>query len=241
MEKSSSPSSHNPQAADHPPVRRLVKLAPLSFSLGMSSHETSESIYAATPLRTHFSPQAAEELITTVRRFPFTAQVDLQQTLDELFGSLAGTRLIGVHSQNQHETLSIAGILARSQYMPQIGPLKYEEIDTGEDAPQRCLVLGLWLAESDGLRFALVLTPVRKYGERSGIQIEIAVLPGEAGAALSLRFLREIDLRVQAGRTYRGKILSLEGEDRAVRARVHRLRSRLQTQPMRPEFSHRIE
>jgi ATP-dependent 26S proteasome regulatory subunit len=59
------------------------------------------------------------------------------------------------------------------------------------------------------------------------VQIEFAVPPGESGAALSQRFLREIELRVQAGRTYRGKILSLESEGHsgAVRAHVHRLRS----------------
>jgi hypothetical protein len=227
MEKSSSPSSPSEPAAERPTARRLANLAPLSFSLGMSSRETNESIYAATPLRAHFAPQAAEDLVTAVRRYPFTAQVDLQQALDELFGNLADTRLIGVHATHLHETLSVGAILARSQYMPQIGPLNFEDIDTGDDVPQRCLKQGLWLAENDGVRFALVLARTRQFGEASGVQIELAVLPGEAGATLSQRILREIDLQVQAGRTYRGKILSLEADarTRAVRASVHRLRT----------------
>jgi hypothetical protein len=88
---------------------------------------------------------------------------------------------------------------------------------------------GLWLSRSNDLRFALLLTPAINYGRDSGTHLEIAVPPGDEGAALSRRLFDEIEKLVKRATSYRGKVISLEQTDNysghAGSVRVHKLRS----------------
>src|SRR4029077_14273238 len=110
-----------------------------------------------------------------------------------------------------------------------IAPAQYHDVDVGESAPVKCLNNGLWLCQSEGLRYAVVLSSHREHGYESGTRIDIAVPAGAEGGALLQRCFTELESAVNAARSYRGKILSLDGDsDYRGRSRgimVHKLPS----------------
>src|SRR6266699_2896678 len=71
-------------------------------------------------------------------------------------------------------------------------------------------LLGILSPDQD-LPFAIMMAPGGRFGLRTGVQVEIAVPAGERGAQFSQEFFRELELLVGQGRTYRGRIISLEG------------------------------
>ena len=91
-----------------------------------------------------------------------------------------------------------------------VSPLQHEEVDIGEITPARCLQRGLWLSSENGVPFAVLISPAGRFGIGEGIHLEIAVPPGEVGMDFSRKFLHEVNRRLAAAHTYRGKILSFE-------------------------------
>jgi ATP-dependent 26S proteasome regulatory subunit len=61
------------------------------------------------------------------------------------------------------------------------------------------------------LRYAVVLSTYRDYSHETGTRIEIAVPAGAAGAKFVQRCLSDLEDAVNAARSYRGKVLSLDG------------------------------
>ncbi|HBY58493.1 MAG TPA: cell division protein FtsH [Solibacterales bacterium] len=176
----------------------------------------------------HFGGLAVEQILTASRDFPVTSRVDVQSACNEIFAAREGARLLGVSSQVNHETATLASFLTPGPWPSEVSPLQHDEVDIGDDTPVRCLKNGLWLAKEGGLPFAVLLSPAMQYGQVGGSHVEIGVPSGEEGADFSARFFRDLEVRVTAGRTYRGRVLSLEqamgygGLSGAVK--VHRLR-----------------
>jgi hypothetical protein len=158
----------------------------------------------------HFGVPAGE-IATAGRQFPITARVDIQSALEDLLQNRTGTKLLGILSPNHHEAPALAGTLAGGHFPIDAGPLQHDEIDVGEPVPVRCLKNGLWLSRDKGVPFAILMSPGGRFGPRTGVQVEIAVPAGERGAQFSQELFRELELLVSQGRTYRGRIISLEG------------------------------
>jgi hypothetical protein len=177
-------------------------------------------------LKLHFR-KPLQDLVTSNRTFPLTARV--QFALEKLFSQHPDAKLVGVHTQYQHETLTIAHLLDNQHFPVVIAPLQHEEIDIGEALPARCLRQGLWLAKDGAPPYALLVSPAFRFGQPEGTHIEIAVPPGEAGAQLTRRLLDELEALVKRTASYRGKVISLETMDRysghGGPVRVHKLRS----------------
>jgi ATPase family protein associated with various cellular activities (AAA) len=178
-------------------------------------------------LARHFGSARFSEIVTAARDFPVTSRVDVQVALDDAFRSRTGVQLLGVHSQMGHETLTLAHLFASGPFGFELGPLQHDEIDIGDEQPTRCLKTGLWLASNGAMPFAVFLAPAMNFGYFSGVHVEIAVPSGESGAAFSQEFFRDLEVRVAAGRTYRGRVISLESHQdysgRGGSVRVHRL------------------
>ena len=195
-------------------------------------------------LRQHFSPLKLEQMITAGRTFPVTARVDLQRSLEKLFAERYHARLVGVHTEFGHETLSFAHMSTDGHYAVAIGPLQHDEVDIGDAIPARCLRQGVWLSRADGTAFAVLTTPATRYGQIEGVSLEIAVPPGEAGLQLSRRFLDELERLVSQAGSYRGKVISLEVlaayHGRAGAVRVHRLREVRREDVILPERTLRL-
>lgn len=183
---------------------------------------------AETALQSHFG-HPLHELVTASRTFPLSARVDVQFALEKLFGTNTKAKLLGLHSQYTHETLTVAHLMGNRHYPVVVGPLQHEEIDIAETLPARCLRMGIWLAKDAELSFALLISPGSYYGRPSGTHLEVAVPPGERGVLLSRRLLDEIEAAVKQTATYRGKVISLEMLDRfsgqGGTLKVHKLRS----------------
>ena len=187
-----------------------------------------ESPTTRAAIAAHLAPLSLESLVTAARVFPGDARPDLQRALETIASEMTVARLMGVHSQyGSHETTTFAQLVATGHYPMTVGPLRYDELDVGDDEPARCLTCAVWLAESEETRFALVLAPNVRYGQSSGLHLEIAVPPGEAGLALATRLFERVEALVREGGSYRGKVLSFEGGDdyggRGGTVKVHRL------------------
>ena len=195
-------------------------------------------------LSRHFGAVSVEKLIAASRTFPVTSRVDLQTALEHLFSRCYQANLIGVHPEFSHETLSIAHLAGDGHYPILIGPLQHDEIDIGEALPSRCLKHGLWLANTAGLPFAVLITPAERYGRSEGVHLEIAVTPGEAGLALSHKFLDEVERQINQTGSYRGKVISLEAthsySGKSGGVKVHKLRSVQREEVILPEKTLRL-
>lgn len=194
---------------------------------------------AETALKRHFARRPLQDLITASRTFPITARVDVQLALDKMFAEHPKAKLLGVHTQYQHETLTIAHLLGNQHFPVVIGPLQNEEIDIGETLPARCLRQGLWLVQDGAVPVALLLSPAFRFGHPEGTHIEIAVPPGESGSELSRRLFDELEALVRQTASYRGKVISLESPDRYSGhqgpLRVHKLRNVQRNEVILPE------
>src|SRR6266478_3283472 len=120
-------------------------------------------------LRSHFAKNSLDALITASRTFPTTSRVDLQLALERLFKENYSAKLVGVHSEYGHETLTIAHLIRQGDHPVIVGPLQHDEIDTGETMPARCLKCGLWLSAMKGNPFVVLLTPAERFGHNEGV------------------------------------------------------------------------
>ena len=174
----------------------------------------------------HFAGLAQDEIVTTSRQFPGHMRADVQVALDKLF-SASPIRFFGLHEQHRYETLTYATLTKDGQYAVTISAAQYQDVDIGEDEPVKCLNNGLWLNRDGNLRHAAVLSFHREYGHESGTCVEIAVPAGEDGSAFVQRCFAELESAMNAARSYRGKVLSLDEEanyrGRSKGVMVHRL------------------
>jgi hypothetical protein len=190
-----------------------------------------------TTLRKHFDGIALTSIATAARDFPIASRVDLQTSLDDLLTKRSGVQLVGIHSPMDHQTPTLAQLFTPGPFSVDLGPLQHDEVDIGDETPVRCLKNGLWLARQNELPFAVLLAPL--IGPVCGVHIEIGVPSGAAGAALSQDLFRDLELRVAAGKTYRGRVLSLESyfdySGRGGAVKVHRLHRVDRTEVILPE------
>jgi hypothetical protein len=111
-----------------------------------------------------------------------------------------------------HETITFAHLFAGGgPFGVSFSPLQHDNIDTGDAVPARCLKNGLWLVRDNrNVPYGVLLSPSPTFGQMAGVHEEVAVPKGENGAELSRESLRQLELKVGAGKTYRGRVISLE-------------------------------
>jgi ATP-dependent Clp protease adapter protein ClpS len=166
--------------------------------------------YACDALAWHFAGIPRDQLVASSRQFPGHMRADVQSAIDRLF-SASPIRFFGIHEEYRYETLTIAALIRDGRNAIAIAPAQYQDVDVGESAPVKCLENGLWLCRTDDLRYAVVLSSHRESGREAGTRIEIAVPAGADGAEFVQRCFSELESAVNAARSYRGKILSLDG------------------------------
>lgn len=181
----------------------------MGFAFSFGNRGFGDSRLRKTLLK-HFGIPAGE-IATAGRQFPITARADIQAGLEDLLRSRPGTTLLGILSPNPHEPPTLAQTLAGGHFAIDAGPLQHDEIDVGDAVPVRCLKNGLWLSREKDLPFAIIMVPGGRFGLNRGVQVEIALPTGERGAKFSQELFRDLELLVSKGRTYRGRIISLEG------------------------------
>ena len=193
--------------------------------------------YSCEAIDWHFADIPSDQLTTTARRFPGHMRADVQAAIDKLFPS--PVRFFGAYEEYRYEPLTFARLKRRGRGAIPLAPAQYNEIDVGETAPIRCLQNGLWLCQDGDIRYAVVLSYDREYRTEAMLRIEIALPIGAAADAFAQRCFSELEQAVHAARSYRGKILSLDGEaDYGGRSRgltVHRLPAEAREDVILPE------
>ena len=167
--------------------------------------------YASEALEWHFAGIAQDELVATSRQFPGHMRADVQAALDKLFSD-APIRFFGIHERHRYETLTIAALGKYGEVAHPIAPAQYHDVDIGESEPVKCLNNGLWLCRDGALRYAVLLSAHREYGQEVGVRIEIAVPAGAIGGEFVRRCFSGLENAVDAAHCYRGKILSFDAE-----------------------------
>jgi hypothetical protein len=197
----------------------------MGFSFSIGNHGASGSRLQKRLLK-HFGA-SARDIATAGRQFPIAARIDIQTGLESLLKGNAETELIGLFSPNSHEALTFAQLLSSAHFAVDAGPLQYDEIDIGEALPVRCLKNGLWIGRREGLPFAIMLAPGGRFGIVAGVGVEIAVAAGEQGLRFSQDLFRQLEQAISEGRSYRGRIVSLEAHHHPMgggsSVKVHRL------------------
>ena len=145
-------------------------------------------------LRKHFQPVKPDDITIAERQFPYRVRADLQRAVDRLFGKETQVlHFCGVRSEFSHEGITLSGCIVPSQHYPTVSiPPEYEEIDVGEDEPVRVLKNGLWLLESGGTRFAVLLSPAGHYGQVTGVQFHVGVPNSADGTRITREFFRHL-------------------------------------------------
>ena len=166
-------------------------------------------------LAEHFAPAFVSELAITVRKFPFRVRADLHRAINRLFDtSVQVSNFFGVEKDRSYESMMLSDLLYSDPHDAALAvPPQYEELDIGETDPIRCIRNGIWLAEQDGQKFAVLLAPELRHGDAVGLQFQIAVLQGEEGVRITQQFFKHLEDAVLRSESYRGKILSLEVKD----------------------------
>ncbi|MEN3349094.1 MAG: hypothetical protein V7632_2729, partial [Bradyrhizobium sp.] len=166
--------------------------------------------FAVTALDWHFAGLPRNQILTRSRLFPGHMRADLQIAIDRLLAD--PIHFFGIHEERRYETLDVATLMRYGRSAPAIAPPQYHDVDIGEAEPVKCLVNGLWLCRSGELRYAALLAYHRDYNREAGLRIELVVPAGAAGNAFVQRIFAELEAAVDAARSYRGKILSLDGD-----------------------------
>lgn len=159
-------------------------------------------------LAAHFEPLALEGLVVTRRNFPHWMRPDLQKALEALFAGLPGARFTGARIRDRDFDFRVADLAEAGEGIA-VGPAEYQDVDIGEAHPVRCLSRGLWLAERDGVRFALLLD-VREGYRGIRVRLEIAAPPGARAARLAVQAAEHLRADAERGVSWRGKVLVLE-------------------------------
>jgi len=153
-----------------------------------ASTEESAERFAFQRIVRHFAPRSAHEMHATSRTFPIRQQADLQQALDGLFGERqVPETFVGILAQSRHESVTYSSLLQRSRARIEVAPPQYEEVEIGRGESVRCLKNGLWLLRDGSEPYAVILSQLDDYGRGQSISLEVAVPPGEAGAAICSR------------------------------------------------------
>ncbi|MBL8211044.1 MAG: ATP-binding protein [Bryobacterales bacterium] len=183
---------------------------------------------ASAVLARHFGRIPLATIMSSSREYPTPARVDLDRALNELLPQYRNARHLSLHVEHLWEALTLSHMLGNRNAEVYIGPLQSEQVDLGEDEPVNCTKRALWVAQHRRLPFAVIAGQAKHHGRESGLLIEVAVPPGEAGAELARRLLLQLDERVRRAPAYRGRVISLEQTDRydggAGAIRVHKLR-----------------
>src|SRR5439155_1576625 len=92
-----------------------------------------------------------------------------------------------LYQQYAHETLQFSTLMDKAGRVS-IAPLQFDDVDTGDDAPARCLSRALWLANDGDVPYAVLLSEQCNYSERNGWRLEIGGPPG-TGKTHTIRYL----------------------------------------------------
>ncbi len=177
-----------------------------------------------TAVEEHFDDTLLDDLVLTQRTFPSRVLPDLHLALAQLADFGFTVRHFSAAQQGHQPVFQFAQLYDPSPAVPVVaGAPQYLDVDVGDEHPVRCLTHGLWLLEGAGRRRCAVL-----FGLHPGVAMfQVAALPAR-GPDVAAVFFKYLEREIEKGRSYRGKVLSLDMESsytgQSHGLLVHRLR-----------------
>lgn len=163
-------------------------------------------------LEWHFAGVPKEGITSANRSFPERVRADLQGAAEAIFATGA-VKTVALHGGYEYDQVTITTLLQRDRNARTIGPLRYQDVDIGQDDPVPCLENALWLRREAGQPAAVLMVRQRDMRGTFSINVEVATLAGDAGRQVAERLFRALEQAVQRSASYRGKVLSLEQID----------------------------
>ncbi|MBI2316960.1 MAG: ATP-binding protein [Betaproteobacteria bacterium] len=157
----------------------------------------------------HFGPVPLEDLVVTRGDFPHWMRPDLQRSIEKLVAGLAKHRFAGLHPREREQELRFADLAEAGSKSVAIGPAVYQAIDIGEAEAVRCVTRGLWLAEREGVPFALLVDVEDGY-RHVRVRVEIAARADAQSRHVTARIIAELRAGAAAAQCWRGKVLVLD-------------------------------
>lgn len=161
-------------------------------------------------LSEHFGAWSADSLVIVKREFPAYLRVDVQTALDSL---TTGAHRVGIHSRNRYDASDMASLISERDHAKLIGALQFEDIDIGEGQPIRLATNCLSLIDDAKSPLAVWVNLRSDHSDSLQLSVELLAPPGEEAAARTGAMLDAIEAAVAQGRSYRGKVLSLEASE----------------------------
>lgn len=161
----------------------------------------------------YFQPCALEQMVASRRYFAHWQRPDVQRELEKILEDYPSHQFYGARIRESGIDFRFPNLLEAGEDGIAVGPAVYSEFDIGEAEPVRCPFRGLWLAESDGVRFAVVLEAEDDYnGGRA--RVEFAASPDAGHQRLIGGLASRLTAEVRRARCYRHKVLVLRQPER---------------------------
>ena len=160
-----------------------------------------------------FRPSQLACLTVTERQFPARIRADLQRAIEEYFRhSSEVNHLCGVRVDEDMFGVDLSYLMTAGATAWEV-PLQNEEVNVGNDVFIRCPRNALWIASSNNVRLAVLLSKVFAFQEPPRIKIHVAAANDDAGSKVTREFMAQLESAVKKAESYRGKVLSLETAD----------------------------
>lgn len=161
-------------------------------------------------LREHFAGDDLTQLVIVKREFPSYLRVDVQRAVD---AEAVKARRVGVHSRHRWDSADLASLISERDQAKVVGALQFDDIDIGEGEPARLPTNCLTLFRRGDIPLATWVNTRPDDMQQPQLAVEIAAPGGEAAGREVAAILAAIERAVFEGRSYRGKILSLEASE----------------------------
>ncbi|HSG72790.1 MAG TPA: AAA family ATPase, partial [Planctomycetaceae bacterium] len=168
-------------------------------------------------------------------------QADLQQALDRIFQEQTEiSYFCGVYREHSYEGHKLAEMLIQQKHSPIYSvPPEHKELEIGDGNSIRCVNSALWLLKESKVPFALLLAKGGQMRHDPVLRIQIGTPHSPEGTRISDQFFKTLEKAVIESTCYRGKLLSLEQENRysgkSSGIKVHQLRDVERDQVILPQ------
>jgi cell division protease FtsH len=164
-------------------------------------------------LKKAFDPTPLACLMVTERQFPARIRADLQRAVDEYFrGTAEVQHLCGVRIGEDMFGIDLSYLLTTGAEAWEV-PLQHEEVNVGGELLMRCPRNALWLANSNNVLMAVLLSKAFNFHEPPRVKVHVATRNDEAGRRVTQEFFSLLEAAVKQAQSYRGKALSLDSAD----------------------------
>jgi cell division protease FtsH len=187
-------------------------------------------------LNKHFNHLSAVEIEVQSREFPYRVCVDGYQAVTNWIDANCRVEsIVGIPVTSSFMTrVSIGALLSPGGDCATHYPtaIEFDSFDVGEEQPRQAVKHVLWMLNRGGQKLALLWTSETTHagcGLQTKLLLELAFRKGSSGAEAAKDFFKQVEQVIGSAKTYRGKILSLEGGNdyrgHSGGIKVHQLRS----------------